>query len=50
MATQADTTLTPLGDAFLGLLRGNADEITATWSEPPYTAAPITDFFSTGRS
>jgi DNA-binding transcriptional LysR family regulator len=40
VVTQADTALTPLVDAFLGLLRGVADEITATWSEPPYTAAP----------
>jgi DNA-binding transcriptional LysR family regulator len=40
VVTRADTTLTPLVDAFLGLLRGVADEITATWSEPPYTAAP----------
>jgi DNA-binding transcriptional LysR family regulator len=32
--TQADTTLTPLVDAFVELLRDVAGDITATWSDP----------------
>ncbi|KOV67596.1 LysR family transcriptional regulator [Streptomyces sp. MMG1121] len=33
--TQADTTLTPLVEVFLGLLRDVAHERAATWQEPP---------------
>lgn len=38
--TPADTSLTPLVDVFLGLLRDVADDIIALWNEPPLNSDP----------